>query len=531
LTTARIAAESSATTPESQENHCMFKSILVLAVATAVCSIVSATSLGVNSFNLAQQYLGVASGGDGSARYRAVTRAMAQRAIADAQDAGARFLRVSAAGYAPSIHGQRSDLHLWLNQPDRYWAAMDEMVDDVGRHKMKLVLTLLWNIRQFPAITNESVRDLIVNPESASYRLASRYITDVVTRYSSRPEILFYEVANELNLWADLDHVGRCQRSKKLSECTVEGNFTTDEMIAFGRRVQGIVRMNDAKARIASGHSAPRRAAEHIRSKPEWVTGQTDFRIDARAQFDKNLVEIHEGYDIISVHVYPEIENARFGNSDLRNLDTLEAAIKVARTIGKQLYVGEFGDPDGESDRPSSFTSRMFERIAVLKPDYASPWVWQLYQTSTFRTRDTAASRSSLEPGLTDPTIVRFRALSEKLTPRPMTARASRRTPSIVMAWPLECTLIKQPDTVAGLASASKGVRWVRIYVGNRLLAQRDSPPYTARLIPRVESAGAQVLRVVVMDMEGRRAESTATVFLNKVVPTTNCPQAFPQRQ
>ncbi len=47
--------------------------------------------IGLNKFDLFLQYLGHASGGDGSAAYRVVTREMARKAIADAKNLGVGF--------------------------------------------------------------------------------------------------------------------------------------------------------------------------------------------------------------------------------------------------------------------------------------------------------------------------------------------------------------------------------------------------------------------------------------------------------
>jgi len=82
-------------------------------------------SIGLNKFDLVKQYTGLASGGDGSARYRRVTQAMGKKAIADARDAGVTYLRVSATGFAPSAYGRPGDLDLWVKNPSAYWAQVD----------------------------------------------------------------------------------------------------------------------------------------------------------------------------------------------------------------------------------------------------------------------------------------------------------------------------------------------------------------------------------------------------------------------
>ena len=63
-------------------------------------------SIGLNKFDLLKQYTGLASGGDGSTRYRKVTQAMGRKAIADARDAGVTYLRVAATGFAPSAYNR-----------------------------------------------------------------------------------------------------------------------------------------------------------------------------------------------------------------------------------------------------------------------------------------------------------------------------------------------------------------------------------------------------------------------------------------
>jgi hypothetical protein len=301
-------------------------------------------------------------------------------------------------------------------------------------------------------------------------------------------------------------------------------------MIAFGRRVQQLIRAIDAEARIGSGYSAPRRAAEHLRARPEWTTGHADFRLDTPEQFEKYLEDVHAGYDIVSVHIYPTPENARFGKNDPRSFDTFDLAMKVARRTGKKIYIGEFGDPDGQSESPQSFTARMLQHIGATRPDYASPWAWEFYQFSTFHTRDTAASRSSLGPGLTDATIGRFRALSRTLGRPPAAPGGSARTPRIVMVWPLRCTLIRGPDTLAALVSADPGVQAVQLYVDDRLLAQQNAPPYTTAIDPHQISPGAHMLRAVVVDLQGRRAERTVPVLFGDSAQSSDCPNVFPQR-
>src|SRR5690348_10032607 len=72
-------------------------------------------TIGLNKFDLALQYIGRASGGDGSPAVMKVTRAMARKAITDAAHAGVSYFRIAASGFTPN------DLELWTADPTEYW--------------------------------------------------------------------------------------------------------------------------------------------------------------------------------------------------------------------------------------------------------------------------------------------------------------------------------------------------------------------------------------------------------------------------
>ena len=209
--------------------------------------------LGVNKFDLLKQYTGTASAGDGSQAHRKVTSAMGRKAITDATDVGVSFMRIAATGFAPSFHGGRSDLELWLSNPTAYWAMVDQLMNDLDAVEMRAVFTLIWNREQFPAIAGETVGELLRNPNSRSYALAARYIREFIERYRDRRTILFYELTNELNLGADLDIVTRCQQTRNTKECAAEANYTSDEMVAFTGRVAKLVHAIDPGRAISSG--------------------------------------------------------------------------------------------------------------------------------------------------------------------------------------------------------------------------------------------------------------------------------------
>jgi len=489
--------------------------------------------IGLNKFDLTKQYLGTASGGEGSERYRKVTVAMARKSLADAANVGVSFVRVSATGFAPAAFNRAGDLDLWVSTPAAYWARIDQLMDDLEGNGLKAVFTFVWNSVQFPAMTGESVRDMLTNPQSKSYRLGARYVDEFVRRYRGRSAILFYELTNELNLGADLDVVGRCRKEQAAELCGPKGNYTTDEMIAFTGRLAAVIRNADAHVKISSGFSVPRKASQHLRSRPERVGGHADFTPDTPAQFDKYLEDIHASVDIISVHIYPNSDNARFGESDVRSTTTFEASLRAARKIGKPLFVGEFGDSErGDSDE-SSFTMRMLKRIAELKPDYSALWVWEFYQTAPYKTRDNRDTAYSMEPGVTDGQIARVRDTARRLGQTVRVSNAGKtRLPRVVLTWPLECAVLRPQQLVYAVASDDLGpVERVEFWIDDTLAAIDKLPPYQTQLSTNKLTAGVHRLAAKAFDSAGLSAQFETTVLVGDKSSYSACPRAYADAQ
>jgi hypothetical protein len=475
-------------------------------------------SVGLNKFDLTNQYTGRASGGDGSPVYRKVTQAMGRKAIADARDANVAYLRVSAPGFAPSAYHRPGDLDLWVKTPSAYWQLIDNLMDDLEAASMQAVFTFIWNPAQFPAMAGETVHDLLTNPKSRSAQLAERYVQEFVLRYKDRKAILFYELTNELNLGADLDLVGRCRKEQVLPLCEPKGNYTTDEMTGFTRRLAERIRGLDPSRPISSGFTVPRPAAEHLRARPEWITGRADFTLDTPAQLEKNLSDIHAELDMISVHLYPTESNRRFGATDLRGTGLLDVVWQASNKIGKPLFVGEFGDVDSMEGEANSYTVRMLERIAELKVPYSAVWVWQFYQKTPYTTRDNPHTAFSLEPGATDALIDRIRRTNIRPgKPLPHLKQPDQEPPRVVLTWPLACATVRDSQIVFAVASDDSGnVQRVEFWLDDVRLAADATPPYETTLRLGDGKPGEHVLAARAFDAAGNEAEYRSPVLTGK---------------
>jgi hypothetical protein len=504
---------------------------LVCVVSEAVFA-APAAHLGLNKYELVRQYLGTANGGDGGSEYRKVTRALAKKAIVDARGAEASFLRVAVTGYAPSTYYQRGDLALWMENGPAYWRIVDETFDDLDAAGVAVVVTFLWNISQFPAMTGESVRDLIVDRESRSYRLASKYISEFIARYKGRRTILFYELTNELNLGADLDLVGRCRKQEFSKVCEVKGNYTTAEMIDFTRRLASVIRASDSTRPISSGFSAPRPIAEHLRARPEWSKGKGDVAKDTRAQYERNLQDIHAAFDVVSVHLYPGKENARFGEMDPRSTELLDITKKAVDRMGKKLFVGEFGEAStGGSQQKDSFTSRILEKIVQLRVPYSAVWAWEFDPSTPHpnQRRRTAAATYSLEPGLTDELIKAFSEASRALG-RPFSTDSKSAgdvsMPRVVITSPVGCSNIGRRQYVSAVASDQSGIDRVDWVFDGVVQATQTAPPYDAVIeLPQVED-GEYELSARAFDRAENVSEYHVRVVVGKPESTGMCSSA-----
>ena len=413
----------------------------------------TAAAIGANKFDLLLQFLDTPPPAGLTAEgYRRVRRAMAEKAIGDARDAGLAFLRVAVTGYSPADFGQKaSDLAPWQQDPPRFWVAADRMFDALDGAGIRLVPTLMWNLTQFPALAGDSVAIFVRDGHSASRQLLAQFIRDFIGRYKSRPTILFYELTNEMNLLADLDlH----KRSCKATAC-VWDDFTTAEMVAFSRDMVGLIKSLDAARPVSSGYSLGHTAASHLERRPEFAAGGPDWAADTTPDLARHLTEIHQPFDIVSLHLYPKPDATLFGRMPGEQYRLVDDAAAIARAAGKPLFIGEFGDSAGAGP----FIAHVLDEIVQARVDYAAIWVWEFYQISTYQ-----PAKFNVEPGSSGETIALLRQAETRLGQMPPPDPDT--PPRVVLTWPLPCATVDRPLDLAAVASdGAKPVQRVEFLV------------------------------------------------------------------
>jgi hypothetical protein len=478
--------------------------LIVCQTAQVAAFPASASALGANKFDLMLDYVAPAPpAGADPAGYRRVRRAMAEKAILDARDAGLTFFRVAVTGYGPTeFNASRHDLSLWQNDPPQFWAALDRMFDDLDAAGIRLVPSFVWNLAQFPALGNDTTATFLRDPDSASRRLLAQFLRDFIGRYKARETILFYELGNELSLLADLDEH---KRNCKADPC-VWGNFTTADMNEFARRIAGSIKSLDPSRGVSSGYSVPRGNATHLEHQPEFSARGADWTPDTAQEFARNLIAIHQPFDIVSIHVYPEKVPRPSGRDPGETFDPVARAAEAARAAGKKLFVGEFGD-EGVA-RPH--IAHLLDEIVRERVDFAAIWVWEFYQTSTY----TRAPGFNIEPGYDDDVISLLTQTATRagMAPPPRKAAA----PRVVLTWPLPCAAIDRSVELAAVASdGARRIERVEFLVDGQPLAASAAPPYRAAFDPAGQAPHIAEIEARGIAASGATAAFRSTVHLN----------------
>jgi hypothetical protein len=305
--------------------------------------------------NLLHMYLGIAPEGPAEAR------AQMDRARA----AGFTHARFIASGYWPADMTRANG---WRTNPSAYWQAMDQLMADARARQLRLVPSLLWNAWLFPDLNNQPLSALFT-PGSATRTMADQYVREFVQRYANEPAVAVWELGNEWNLLADLDFstctvcagstpnacgslapsLGTpCRRTTgdNIFSCNAcRGVSTTvQDLGQWAQAVAQLIKQHDPLQRpVSSGHAWPRPAAWHLARSP---CPACNWTADSEAEFTQTLGQLHPApIDFISVHAYPGDDARRFGDTDGTGYELLRRTQVATASLGKRLYVGEYGEP------------------------------------------------------------------------------------------------------------------------------------------------------------------------------------------
>lgn len=207
----------------------------------------------------------------------------------------------------------------------------------------------------------KQANDGIRNTSSIAYNLNLQYFGEVVTRYSNRKGVLFWELGNELNLMVN-NPAPWCGPTQKTG---TEPCFNTPEMQTYTKALVAKIRQIDPVRPISSGFSAARNTAWHQEfckagsTEPGCETGF--YGIDSQEQWLNITSQQSVAVDVISIHHYAQPSTGTHcyfakDPSDpncIQNASLVDVVAELTEAEGKMLFVGEYGGPNPNFTGPT----------------------------------------------------------------------------------------------------------------------------------------------------------------------------------
>lgn len=250
---------------------------------------------------------------------------------------GIPFARVAFSGYA------WKDMWIYRENKGLYFEIMDSVVSSAKRNNLRLVPSLIWNIKLPAEMTDEKLGDLS-DSQSASMQWARNYVREVVARYKDDTTILMWEIGNEFYPYGDLPK---------------ESKFYTPLNTPKIRNILQVLSRDvadlDPVTPISSGNQAPVRNQYHrYLSRTSQSLRKAMDLDDSPDEHGKAIVLLHpKPINIISSHLYLMNRHRTRGSRWGFQKNELEY-LRFLKDLGKRskmpVFLGEFGINDQDRD-------------------------------------------------------------------------------------------------------------------------------------------------------------------------------------
>lgn len=311
-----------------------------------------------------------------------VTEARA-RVLAGVEEAAAHripFIRFWASGF----HAR--SMEQYFSDPEKYWAAMDEVFALARSHNIKLVPTIWWSYRTWPLISGEPY-SAIADPSSKSRQAMEKYGRELVTRYKDDPNVLAWEISNELSLVANVNMEGRNPpHSAALlvpgskPKQTVEDSLTDAQIHKYHQEMATLIKSWSPNHLVVSGDTGPRPTSVSLREsfpKQKWITDT------ARQSLAGHLAATPEPLDFFSIHHYGHLTVVPKGlpKGVTSPLDDLRGRIRVAHAAKLPVFIGELGNHESDEpvlsqDTEGKYVSAVLDLCEQENVSLVALWAW-----------------------------------------------------------------------------------------------------------------------------------------------------------
>lgn len=286
------------------------------------------------------------------------------------QDYNVPFIRFMAGGYWPV------EWKLYLQDKQRYFELMDELVAEAEKQELGLVPCLFWYVCNVPDIAGESM-DQIGNPKSKTMDFFRTYTREIVGRYADSEAIWAWEFGNEHLLAADIPrndedpNFGRAPIVPEMGTALTrtERDRPTRAAIRTAYRIFAEeVRKIDPHRLISTGDAAPNENAFHRSYFNNWQK-------DSKQQWMRLLANDNPGMvDSVSVHIYPHHDNLYFAD-EISIEEFIGVCKDVAEKENKVFFVGEFGAPKTLENEREIFY-KIYNAIIDHNVPLSAVWVY-----------------------------------------------------------------------------------------------------------------------------------------------------------
>lgn len=313
--------------------------------------------LGVNCFDLFYAPLG---------RHPGVRTP--QERLRELADNGIPFVRFAACPFWPNEWAKG------LGDKDRFARILDDIMEEAGKRKVGLIPSLFW----YPAAVSYWKGERLnawADPKSATMQFMRDHTTWIVSRYKQNANILCWEFGNEFSTHADWPEAIKWW--PKLNpvqgtpdERTDEDRLTTATVFAAEQQFLVAVKAADPSARTTTGNDFPRSNAFSAAKQRKGMDQAQDLVSSIESLTPP-------GYDLASVHLYPDRRHARFGLDRINYKQLLTPINQYFEKRSQSWFIGEFGvQQSGDRDRDEAEFNDILSAVMQTNARYAALWVY-----------------------------------------------------------------------------------------------------------------------------------------------------------
>lgn len=291
--------------------------------------------------------------------------------VKEAAENGFSFLRFFGYPNTPA------EIDWYLANKEEYWKKMDEFFAMCREVDLKLIpaLGIYPNFHHTPH-TGEKT-SAILDPESQTHRQIYDYVREMVTRYKDDPNVLMWEISNEVFLKADVTPAG----SKR-----PEDLMTFDQLKQMYREATDFIKAIDPNHLVTSGDA-------HVRHESMSRRRGTKLRMDTlREHLVNQLDSQSEPIDVASLHYYgPQAAgyDGKFSFKDAegngifpgnqRVMDAMLTSVRVFHLAGVPMFLGELGQqyPFLNQDSKATWLIPAIKALDEEGVSLVALWVWR----------------------------------------------------------------------------------------------------------------------------------------------------------